>query len=162
MALMKKKRIGDLLRERGSINQSELDRALETQRALAYTLGKKVRLGEVLAQSSKSKKKDVAAALQEIQGIEYVDCRNADVSKQARRLIPRDFALKICGLPLEIKDKCLIIVLAEPTNLAVLDDLRFRSGLKISPRFGFREEIIEGIMKAYGREIDDFTANKHR
>jgi type IV pilus assembly protein PilB len=46
----------------------------------------------------------------------------------------------------------LVVVLAEPQNLPVLDELRFKTGKAIVPRLGFRSEIEAAITKHYGRE----------
>jgi type IV pilus assembly protein PilB len=148
----KKKRIGEVLRERGSIDQKDLDRALATQRALVSRQQKSVRLGEVLVHAFHVKKGEVAAALEEVQGVTYTECRTALISREAMELIPREVAMRCCALPLQIKGKSLVVVMAEPQNLALVDDLGFRTGFNISPRFGFREEIIEAIIKLYREE----------
>jgi type IV pilus assembly protein PilB len=41
--------------------------------------------------------------------------------------------------------------MAEPQNVATIDELRFTSGVKISPRLGFRDEIMAAIERAYDR-----------
>ena len=148
----KRKRIGDVLRERGSIDQKDLDRALATQRTLGLRQQKSVRLGEVLIHVFHVKKGEVAAALEEVQGVTYTECRTAIISREALDLIPREVAMKCCALPLQIKGKSHVVVMAEPQNLALMDDLGFRAGLSIAPRFGFREEIMEAIIKLYREE----------
>jgi hypothetical protein len=84
--------------------------------------------------------------------VTYTECRTALISREALDLIPREVAMKCCALPLQIKGKSLVVVMAEPQNLALVDDLGFRTGLSIAPRFGFREEIMEAILKLYREE----------
>ena len=43
----------------------------------------------------------------------------------------------------------LVVAMAEPQNLPVLDELRFISGKTISPRIGFLQEIASGISRNY-------------
>ena len=43
------------------------------------------------------------------------------------------------------------MVIANPQDLNALDQLRFRSGCDIVPRFGFKTEILDGIAKVYQR-----------
>ena len=69
---------------------------------------------------------------------------------EALRIIPEDIARRLSVLPIRSEDTKLIVAMAEPQNLAVLDELRFISSKTISPRFGFVAEIIEGVNRNYG------------
>lgn len=43
--------------------------------------------------------------------------------------------------------------MAEPQNLAILDELRINSGMDISPRWSFRGDILRGIQKFYTERV---------
>jgi len=47
----------------------------------------------------------------------------------------------------------LVVAMAEPQNLAVIDELRFTSGKTISPRLAFRTEILAAIVQNYGLSL---------
>ena len=140
---MKKKRLGDVLRERGHISPEQLSQAIEEQR------GKVIRLGDLLLERGAASKSDLVTALEELTGVPYVDCRTAPVEKELLKLIPRAVAQRCCALPLAREGSWLITVMGEPQNLQVIDELRFTSGLNISPRLGFRREILAAIEKHY-------------
>src|SRR5215471_17971037 len=146
---MKRKRIGDVLLERGSLMEADLSRALMLQQE------KNVRLGEVLLHHLQVPKKEVGKAVEQVQGVSYVECPPAAIAAEALALIPSSLALRCCAIPLELKDNTLIIALSEPQDLSALDDLRFSAGRPIQPRFSFREDILTAIKKFY--PADDQT-----
>jgi type IV pilus assembly protein PilB len=96
----------------------------------------------------------IGSALEQVQGIAYVQCPPAAIDAQVLARITPALALRCCALPLEIKDRELIVAMAEPQNLAFLDELRFKASIQISPRFSFRDDILNGIKKFYGVNVD--------
>ena len=143
---VKKKRIGDVLLESGKIGEADLNRALATQQE------KNLRLGEALLQSVRISKDDVAAAIEQVQGFEFVECPPRKIEASTLALIPRAVAVRCCALPLEIRDGSLLVAMADPQNLTLQDELKFCGGMAIFPRFSFREDILAGIQKFYDDE----------
>jgi len=45
----------------------------------------------------------------------------------------------------------LVVAMAAPQDLGKLDELRFSTGMEISPRLAFRSEVLKAIAKYYGR-----------
>jgi type II secretion system (T2SS) protein E len=149
---MKKRRLGEILRERGHLSTADLNQLLLEQR------GKRVHLGELLLQRGKVAKIDLISALAEVSDIPYLDCTRVQVDPQALKLIPHAMARRCNALPIGIQESGLIIVMAEPQNLHLLDELRFKSGKKIIPRLGFRSEIALAIDRYYGIEAPEPAA----
>lgn len=143
---MKKKRLGEVLRERGHVSTADLNQILLDQRGS----GKRIHLGELLLQSNKVAKIDLISALAEVSDIPYLDCTRVQVSPDALKLIPQSMARHCNALPIAIQESSLIVAMAEPQNLQFLDELRFKSGKKIVPRLGFRSEIALAIDRHYG------------
>jgi type IV pilus assembly protein PilB len=139
-----KKRLGEVLCERGQLGAADLKRALQEQQ------GKAIRLGELLLQRKLVSKKDLAAALEEVAGVKYVDCQSLDPTPEALALVPLALAKKCRAIPLESDGKTLLVVMAEPQNLHLLDELRFNTGLKIESKFGFQNEVIAALDRLYG------------
>ncbi|MGB9464095.1 MAG: ATPase, T2SS/T4P/T4SS family, partial [Candidatus Acidiferrum sp.] len=140
---MKKKRLGEVLCERGHISAGDLKKALQEQQ------GKIIHLGELLLQRKFVSKKELAAALAEVSGIEYVDCQKLNPPPEALRLIPPALAKRCRAIPMEVDKKILTVVMAEPQNLHVVDELRFKTGLRIVPKFGFQGEVIAALERLY-------------
>jgi type IV pilus assembly protein PilB len=140
---MKKKRLGEILYERGHISAADLKQALQEQ-------GKIIRLGELLLQRKLVSKKELAAALWEVSGIEHVDCQELNPPTEILRLIPPALAKRCRAIPIEANVKTVTVVMAEPQNLQLLDELRFKTGLKIVPKFGFQDELLAALERFYG------------
>jgi type IV pilus assembly protein PilB len=143
VAPIKRKRLGEILRERGKISAAQLAQAIEEQQ------GKLIQLGEVLFERGQIEKKDLVQALEEATRAKYVDCLEVVPDPEMVHLLPRALAEKYCALPLNKEGKRLIVVMAQPQDLTLLQQLRFTTGLEISPRMGFRTEILSAIGRAY-------------
>jgi type IV pilus assembly protein PilB len=141
---MGRKRLGDLLQERGRVSQNDIESAvLEQQRT-------SVRLGELLLQRGLVDKNELVAALEETTHTKYVDCQATPVDSQVLALIPRTVAARCSVLPLFLEGKRLVVVMAEPQNLSAIDEIKFISSMEISPRLGFAAEIHAAIDMHYG------------
>ena len=134
---MKRKRLGEVLHERGHISASDLTAAIEEQQQ------KLVHLGELLHQKGTIRKTDLTSALEEVTRVPYLDCRKETIPDEIRNLIPREMAASHSVLPVSWEGPKLVVVMAEPQNLNILTELRFLTGVEISPRLGFRSEILE-------------------
>ena len=146
---MGRKRLGDLLQEQGRVSHRDIESAVQEQRRSS------ILLGELLLQRGLVSKDELITALQEITRAKYVDCQTAQVSPDALSLISRGVAARCSALPLSLEGKRLVVVMAEPQNLATIDELRFYSSMDISPRLGFAAEINEAIDKYYGQAASE-------
>lgn len=142
---MKRKRLGDVLRERGHVSPADLNKAIEDQQ------GKLIHLGELMLERGVVSKKDLAAALTEVTHVAYVDCESIEVDPEVLKLLPRAVARRFCVLPILCQGTKLVTVMVEPQNLHAIDELRFMSGMDIIPRLGFRSEIESAVEKWYGQ-----------
>src|SRR2546422_7034945 len=139
-----KKRLGDILVQQGSLSKEALNRAIALQNQ------KEMRLGEILLQDGFVAKGEIAAALEQLQGIAYAECPPASVDATVLERVSHAVAMRCCALPLAIRGKELVVAMAEPQNLTFVNELRFRAGMEISRRFSFRHDVLLGIKKFYG------------
>ena len=151
---MKKKRLGEVLQERGKISHADLNKVVNDQQG-----GKLQMLGEMLLERNLVSRKDMVSALEEVAHVPYVECSTVEPESEALSLIPRVLAERCCVLPLRRDNANLVVVMAEPQNVATIDELRFTAGIKISPRLGFRDEIMAGIARAYDRKTAAASAS---
>jgi len=140
---MRRKKLGELLHEQGKISTEDLSKAIYDQ------TGKAIRLGELLLERGLVHRFDLLLALEEITGIPYQDCTSIVPTFDALQHIPRVIAERCCALPIEQDGPSLTVVMAEPQNLTLIDELRFTSGAEIIPRLGFSREILEAIARHY-------------
>jgi type IV pilus assembly protein PilB len=142
----RKKRLGEVLRERKRVKSEDLDQVLLEQQEKGGTSSL---LGELLLQRNFVGKEDLVSALEEVTKFRYVDARFATVEKAVLKLVPQQVAERYVVLPLVIEGRRIVAVMAEPQNLKSLDELRFITGMDVVPRLGFRSEIEEAIRKCY-------------
>jgi len=140
---MIKKRLGDALREKGKISADDLEKVVAEQQ------GKLVHLGELMLERGVVGKEDLAQALQEISRIPYLDCSAVTPTPQALKLVPRGTAERLSVLPIRVEQSRLVVAMTAPQNLRTLDELRFSTGLEISPRQCFRSELHAAIAQHY-------------
>lgn len=141
---MKRKKLGEVLRDRGQISSADLTKAIEDQE------GKLVHLGELMLERGFVSKPDLASALTEVTRVPYLDCEKVRIDPGVLALVPQALAKRCCALPIETQGTTnLAMVMAEPQNLRLIDELRFSTGMEIVARLAFRDEIEKAIEKWY-------------
>ncbi len=141
---MKKKKLGEVLRDRGQISPTDLQKVIGEQQ------GKVIHLGELMLERGLVGKEDLGAALEEVSHIPYLDCASVEPEPAALKLVPRAMAERLCILPVRMEQKRLIVAMAAPQDLVAMDELRFKTGKEISPRLSFRSELQQAIENHYG------------
>ena len=140
---MKKKRLGEVLQQRGKISAATLQELFLEQQ------GKVIRLGELILERGLVDRSSLIDALEEVTRALYLDCSTVRCEKSALEAIPAATAQRLAVLPIRTEHSVLIVAMAEPQNLAIIDELRFTSGKEISPRLAFRSEILAAIARNY-------------
>lgn len=143
---MKRKKLGEVLSERGQISPQVLAEAVSEQQQ-----GKVLHLGELLLERRIVAKGQLASALEEVTHIPYLDCSSITPDPDVLSLIPPSLAVKCEAIPIEVKNKELMIAMTEPQNLASLNEIKFTVGMNLSLRMGFRSEILAAIERCYGK-----------
>jgi len=140
-----KKRLGELLIDAGVIDETQLKAALGHQRQWG------IRLGQALVDLKLATEHDVVRVLAKRFGFEVArfDQVEAYAHQQALSLVPREFALKHSVFPMAADTATLAVAMSDPTNLAVIDELRFRSGRRVKVTIGGDREIAAAIQAAY-------------
>jgi type IV pilus assembly protein PilB len=151
---MKKKRLGDVLREKGNISSANLEQLVAAQS------GKVMRLGELIYESGVVDKAALIEALEEVSRIPYLDCSELECERNALQAIPRAVAEQLVALPIRNEGPRLVVVMAEPQNLTAIDELRFTTGKEITPRLGFRSEILDAIARNYNQQPIPLQSDK--
>lgn len=145
---MKRKKLGEILQDRGHISEAHLEQLFKEQQG-----NKLVHLGELILERGLVEKPHLVKALEEVSHVPYLDSSAIQCDEAVLQLVPKPMAVRLDVLPVRMDQSRLIVVMAEPQNVATIDELRFTCGKDISPRFGFRAEILSGIVRNY----DHFT-----
>src|SRR5258708_8498935 len=138
----RRKRLGDGLKDKKRVTEKDLAKLMEQAPPGA-------RLGELILERGLVSKEELVQALQEVLGCSYLDARFVQVDNRALELIPRSTAFRNNILPMSIVGRQLVVIMADPQNLRVLDELRFISGMDIAPRLGIQSEIHSALERCY-------------
>ncbi len=111
--------IGELLLREGLISREDLDRALQQQKETG------TRLGFVLVTSGALSEADLTRVLSMQYRVPAVELSETEVDPKILKLVPADFASKHLILPLRRVGRTLTVAMANPTDLSVIDDLKF-------------------------------------
>lgn len=143
---MTRKRLGELLVERGVIDETQLMAALEFQRSHGF------KLGDALIELGLASEEEVLSALACRLGFERVQLdtlpRTATM-RAAALIVPEQTARTRGVVPIALDDRTLTIALRDPTDLAVMDELAFRSGRRLRILVAGEREIWRATARVY-------------
>ncbi|MBK8179381.1 MAG: Flp pilus assembly complex ATPase component TadA [Planctomycetes bacterium] len=138
--------LGQILKARGLVKESQIQEALALQRKHGGLIG------QLLIQLGAVGSADVALALAEQAGLETVDLSRIQPAREALALVDGNTAHTFGVLPLSVEGRTLIVAIADPLNTSVLEDLRFTTGLDVRGKVGDGEKIRELVRSSYGEE----------
>jgi type IV pilus assembly protein PilB len=138
--------LGQVLKAQGKVREGQVQEALAEQRRHGGLIGQcLVGLGHCTGA-------DVARALAEQAGLESVDLARAAPSEEALALIDASTAHAYGVLPLRVEGGVLVAAIADPLNAALLEDLRFTTGLDVRAVVADGEALKRLVQQHYGEE----------
>jgi len=120
-------RIGDLLVREGLISREQLQKALDEQRQNG------TRVGYNLVKMGFIQENELTRTLARQFKMPAVDLSKFEVDSKIIKLVPADLATKHLVLPLKRDGRTLTVAMADPTNLGVIEDLKFITRYDIFP-----------------------------
>ncbi len=147
--------IGELLTEAGSIDDSGLRRGL-----LAQGDEPDMQLGELLLRAGEINADELYRALGEQLGLTYVRLSQFDVEPEALMAIPAEMARAHRVLPLMFNASRLIIASADPTNNETAGALQTRAEKSIEMVLANPSELDDAIASHYAAANDQALARK--
>ncbi|WP_432534945.1 GspE/PulE family protein [Kineococcus arenarius] len=116
-----RRRLGDVLVEKGLLLPEDLDHALNEQR---NGEGPRRRLGQILVDLGLVSEAELALCLADLLSLEHVDLSKVGISPDVVRLLPRAVAERCRVLVLDKTPEYLLVAAADPTNVLALDDVK--------------------------------------
>ena len=93
---------------------------------------------------------EMSQALSRHLGYPYIDLDTFEVYADAVNLIPVEIAKKYLIMPIHRIRSFLTLAMVDPTDLDVIEDIRFRTALSIQPVIASESGILGAIKKYYG------------
>src|SRR5215217_2437223 len=137
-------RLGDLLVREGLITRDQLEKALQEQKQNGTRVGYNlVKLGFI-------PENELTKFLGKQYKMPAVDLSRFEVDPKIAKMIPNDLAQKNLVIPLKRDGRLLTVAMADPTNMGVLEDLKFITRYDIFPVLAGEFTLRALIEKSYG------------
>jgi hypothetical protein len=140
------KKLGDMLKEAGLIDEFQLETALSHQRNWG---GK---LGAILISLAFVKEEDLSRVIAKKLQIPYINLFEPEVPSEVFKLIKPETAKKYLALPVKKEGTTLVLAMLDPFDIEAMDEIRFITGCTIKPSLVLESEIKDAITKYYDGE----------
>jgi type IV pilus assembly protein PilB len=136
--------LGELLLKEKLLNSEQLKSAEDYQKQ------NDVAMGSAIISLGLVSEEEMAQALSRQLGYPYINLDQFEVYPDVINLIPVEIAQKYLIMPIHRIRSFLTLAMVDPTDLDVIEDIRFRTGLSIQPVIASESGIVNAIEKYYG------------
>ena len=141
-------RLGQLLLDAGCVTAAQLREALARQQETRQPLG------QILCERQVISEETLLKFLGQQYGLATVHPFPSDVAPQLANCVPQAWARQHVAVPLNQVGRRLTVALADPANLHVLDEVRFRTGLQVIPVVALESDIRQCLQALYQGQGD--------
>jgi type IV pilus assembly protein PilB len=141
---LRRKRLGDLLLEKGMITQEDMGKVLERVQQ------EKKRLGTVLREMGLATEETIAQLLAEQFQIPYYPLNDFRLDPSFYKTIPVELMYRYPFIPYEENNGVLMVILADPTNLSAMDELELVLKKPLVYGVSTQSAILEVLKKGEG------------
>ena len=143
-----KKRLGEILVSNSLLNEEKLKQVLLEQKKTD------LKLGQYLIRNGIVQEKQIIDLLSQQLNIKKYQINDFPLDLNLVRYIPIEIAQKNQVVPLKIHGKLLMVALADPLELTILDTIEKVSGMEVEPVICSEAEINQLINAMYGMQSD--------
>ncbi len=142
---MKRDRVGHQLVEAKVISAADLAEALDIQQREGGRLGSILVRMEVLSEST------LLEFLSQHYGVSTIDLSTCSMDDGLLQLLPLSVIQQHLVIPVQQTSSRLTLAMVDPTNVSLLDELRFRTGLHIVPVVATESDVRTAMNRIYGQ-----------
>lgn len=140
------KPLGELLVREKLISINQLQRAIEEQKKSGG------RLVDNLVKLGFAKDDQLAAFLSNQYGLPVVNLDDYQIDSELIKIVPKEMCMKHTLIPINRAGNSLVIAVADPSNIFVVDDVKFLTGYNVERVLASYNQIKAAIDKYYGGE----------
>lgn len=140
-----------MLLEEGLVTQADLERAKSLQMETGETLSR------VLVDEDMVPETDLVRVLARHVGAEFVNLAETTIDPAAAALVPEAIARRHGVIPIAFEGERLVLAMADPGNVLVIDDIRAITGRPVTVRVATRSDIEDAIRRV--NRLDDSVAD---
>ena len=111
------KPLGQILVERGVINNTQLQKVLEVQKHSGGLIG------EIIIEQGFAKEEDIAYCLSLQFGYPYLSLENYEISPDIVKIVPKNVCAHYCLIPIDKIGNTLTVAMSNPLNTQAIEDL---------------------------------------
>jgi type IV pilus assembly protein PilB len=137
-------RLGELLVRRNIITPEQLKKAFEEQKSNGS------RLESTLVKLGYIKEDELLSFLSAQYRVPSIKLSKVEVNPGVIKLIPASIAKKHFVVPTNRMGVKLTLAMVDPSNILVIDEIKFITGFRVEPVIASESEIIDAIKKYYG------------
>jgi type IV pilus assembly protein PilB len=137
-------RLGELLVKKNFITPEQLKKAGEEQKLKGGRLESNlIKLGYI-------KEEELLSFLSAQYRVPSIKISKIEINPNIIKLIPASIAKKYFIIPIHRVGSKLTLALSDPSNIIVIDEIKFMTGFNVEPVVASETEIIDAIKKYYG------------
>lgn len=144
-------RVGEILKERGLIDDVQLSSALEIQGKWG------VPLGEVLVRLGLVREDQLLSVLAQQSGAPFVHIGDRLIDDEVLRLLPEDLVRNHNVLPLRVSTRTvnpfLLVATPPPSDPLLLDAMEFAAGMPVVPTMASSADLAQAIARHFDETI---------
>ena len=141
-------KIGEMLLKGNLISADQLRSALEAQEKT------RERIGTVLVKAGHIKEEELLAFLGRQFNLPVVDLSKYEVNSEVVRLLPEEMVQKHLALPINRIGAKMIVAVADPSNMAIIDGIGFKTGYSVELVLASERDITAAINKFFDRSME--------
>jgi len=138
-----RRRLGHMLVEAGLLSEADAERAAHDAAASG------LKLGDFVVQHGLVTAEALAMTLSLQLGVRFLDLLRVDILPEALRLVPAELCREHTLIPIETDGRSLTVVMSDPGNMQVIEDIRSMTGLEVRAAVGIPDEIRRAINLRY-------------
>jgi len=142
-------KLGDLLVQAGVLTRGQIEEALDRQRSLPD----RPKLGEIILDMGLTTEEVILEVLSHALHLPAIDLDKTRPTPEAIQVVPVAEAQASSIVPVRLETaghgRRMVLAMSDPTNVQVIDDLQFRTGMVIRPVVTTDSQIRRAIKDAY-------------
>ncbi|HWA83370.1 MAG TPA: GspE/PulE family protein, partial [Fimbriimonadaceae bacterium] len=141
---------GEYFISEGLISPDQLQQAVSKQKEL----GGSDPIGRVLVTMGLVSERDRVRCLGKVWGVPYIDLGEVNSDPDILGLLSGQLAKRCKCFPIELQDSRLVVAMANPLDIFVIDELRLATGHEIEPMIAVEEDILSALNNHYKVDIN--------
>lgn len=139
------KKLGELLCEKGIINEAQLEKALKIQAEKGGLIG------QIIVMLGYAKEEEIAQVLTLQYGYPYLPLQSYDISAEIISLIPQNVCRQYNLIAIDRIGNLLTISMSNPLNTQAVEDIETLTGCKVQIFISTMTDINNSVEKYYGK-----------